>query len=69
MADMTYGTPEYYAEQFADFLADVDQANPKYGDAIVEGFFKAIDDWAGYHSQQVDEYNRLRERVRKALTV
>jgi len=66
---MTYGTPEYYKEQFMDFLADADNSNPAYGDAIVQGFLLAIDDWAQYHADQVDEYNRLTERVRKALTV
>jgi hypothetical protein len=66
---MTYGTPEYYAEQFADFLADADSEDPKYGDALVAGFLLALDDWRRYHSNQVNEYNRIEQRVRQALTV
>lgn len=69
MAHMTYGTPEYYAEQFADFLADADSSNPKYGDALVEGFLLAIADWRQYHIDQVNEYERIEQRVRKSLTV
>ena len=66
---MTYGTPEYYAEQFADFLADADSSDPKYGDALVEGFLLALADWRKYHQDQVNEYDRVEQRVRKALTV
>jgi len=69
MANMKYGTPEYYAEQFADFLADAQADDPHYGDALVEGFLIAIKDWRDYHSKQVDEYNRIEQRVRQALTV
>jgi hypothetical protein len=35
MANLTYGTPEYYAEQFSDFLADAQASEPHYGDALV----------------------------------
>jgi hypothetical protein len=66
---MTYGTPEYYAEQFADFLADVQADEPKYGDAIVEGFLLSIADWRKYHRDQVNEYDRVEQRVRKALAM
>ena len=64
-----YGTAEYYAEQFADFLADVQHDMPKYGDALVEGFLLAIADWRDYHANQVNEYNRIEQRVRQALPV
>ena len=66
---MTYGTPEYYAEQFADFLADVQADEPKYGDALVEGFLLALADWRKYHQDQVNEYDRVEQRVRKALAM
>ena len=69
MANLTYGTPEYYAEQFSDFLADAQASEPHYGDALVEGFLLAIKSWRDYHAQQVDEYNRIEQRVRKALAV
>ena len=67
MANLTYGTPEYYAEQFSDFLADPQASEPHYGDALVEGFLLAIKDWRDYHAQQVDEYNRIEQRVRQTL--
>lgn len=66
---MTYGTKEYYAEQFSDILADVQADEPRYADAIVEGFLIAVDDWLGYHQEQVNAYTKLGERVRSALTV
>ena len=69
MANLKYGTPEYYAEQFADVLADAQADEPHYGDAVVEGFLLAIDDWRDYHANQVNEYNRIAERVRKTLAV
>jgi len=69
MADLKYGTPEYYAEQFADILADVQGDEPHYGDAIVEGFILAIQDWRDYYSKQVNEFKRIEQRVRQAPTL
>jgi hypothetical protein len=66
---MTYGTPEYYKEQFMDFMADAQHDDPKYGDALVEGFILAVQDWRDYHAQQVNEYERIEQRVRQTLTV
>jgi hypothetical protein len=62
-----YGTASYYSEQFADILADVQADTPKYGDAVVEGFLLAIADWRDYHANQVNEYNRIEQRVRTSL--
>lgn len=69
MSKYSYGTKEFYAEQFADILADVDHDGGHYGDAIVEGFLLAIDDWFSYHNNQAQAYDELRERVRKALAM
>ena len=69
MADLTYGTPEYYAELFADILADLDKDQPSTTDAIIRGFYLAIDDWFNYHDHQATAYDELRQRVRKALAV
>ena len=66
---MTYGTPEYYKEQFMDWLADVDAESPEVGEALVDGFILALRDWRDYHSKQVDEYNRIEQRVRKTHSV
>jgi hypothetical protein len=64
-----YGTPEFYKEQFADLLADVSGDSPKYGDALVDGFLLAIADWRDYHKTQVDEYNRIEQRIRPTYTM
>jgi len=69
MANLTYGTPEYYADQFADFLADVDHEHPEYADSIVKGFLLAVNSFLEYHDKQTRAYDELGERVRKALSV
>jgi hypothetical protein len=69
MANLEYGTKEFYAEQFGDLLADVDADGGNSGDAIVEGFLLAIDEWFNYHDHQATAYDELRQRVRKALAV
>ena len=69
MANLEYGTPEYYAEHFGDMLADVDGNDPTITDNLIKGFFIAVDDWFNYHEQQANEYAQLRERVREALAM
>jgi hypothetical protein len=69
MADLKYGTPEFYAELFMDILADAQGDEPQYGDAIVEGFILAIQDWRDYYSKQVNELKRIEQRVRQAPTL
>jgi len=64
-----YGTPEYYKEQFMDFVADVQSDDPKYGDALVQGFLLALEDRKKYHQDQVYEYERVGERVRTSLSL
>jgi hypothetical protein len=61
-----FGTAEFYASQFDDILADVQGDDPKYGDAIVDGFLKSLNDWRTYHQDQIKEYDRLEQRVRQA---
>ena len=69
MAYLEYGTADFYAEQFSDFLADVDAENPATADALIEGFYRAIDSWFEYHDEQARAYADIRKRVRAALTV
>ena len=69
MANLTYGTAEYYAEGFSDYLADVDADRPETVDNLIEGFYRAIDSWFDYHDAQTRAYAKLRQRVREALTV
>ena len=69
MANLEYGTPEFYAECFADFLADVDGKDPAIADNIIKGFLMSVEDWFNYHEQQANAYAQLRERVREALAM
>jgi hypothetical protein len=69
MANLTYGTADFYAEMFGDLLADVEASNPATADALIEGFYRAIDDWFTYHDDQARAYADIRKRVRQALTV
>jgi hypothetical protein len=69
MAYLEYGTADFYAEQFSDFLADVDAENPATADALIEGFYRAIDSWFDYHDAQARTYADIRKRVRAALAV
>jgi hypothetical protein len=69
MANLTYGTAEYYAELFGDILADVDAERPEYADAILNGFVQAVNDWLLYHDKQTKAYKVLRERVHQTLAV
>ena len=69
MAHLKYGTVEYYADMFGDFLADVDGEEVATVDNILAGFYLALDDWFDYHKKQADAYGELRVRVREALAV
>lgn len=65
----TYGTVEFYTEQFSDILADADGKDSRYGDNMIKGFLLALDDWLNYHKEQVDEYERIKQRVCQALAM
>ena len=54
-----YGTKAYYAEMFADFIADVQHDSPEMSDNLVAGFLLAIDDWRQYHVKQILELDRV----------
>ena len=69
MANLKYGSVEFYAEHFGDMLADVDGEDPTTTDNIIKGFLMSVDDWFNYHEQQANAYAQLRERVREALAV
>ncbi len=66
---MTYGTPDDYCDMFADILSDVDGTDPTVGDAIVNGFLQAVSEWKDHYTSQLNEFDRIEQRVRKALTV
>ena len=69
MANLKYGTPEFYAECFADFLGDVEGEDPATTDSIIKGFLVSVDEWFTYHEQQANAYAQLRQRVREALAM
>ena len=56
---LQYGTKEYYAEMFADFIADIQHDSPDVSDSLVAGFLLALDDWRKYHVNQILELDRV----------
>ena len=54
-----YGTKKFYAEQFADLIADVQHDSPEFSDNLVSGFLLALDDWRQYHVKQILELDRV----------
>ena len=54
-----YGTPQYYAEMFADFIADIQHDSPQFSDNLVAGFKLAIKNWRDYHIKQIFELDRV----------
>jgi len=69
MAYLKYGTADFYAEGFSDYLADIDAKDPDTTKNLIEGFYRAIDSWFEYHDEQARAYADIRKRVREALTV
>ena len=69
MSHFKYGTPEFYAEGFSDYLADIDAEDPKTTENLIEGFYRALDSWFDYHDAQARAYAELRKRIREALAV
>jgi hypothetical protein len=69
MRPTQYGSVEYYADGFSDYLADVDSKNPATTENLIQGFYQALDSWFEYHDEQARTYADLRKRVRQALTV
>ena len=66
---MVYGSKEYYADMFADTLADIQADDPQTSTNVVEGFLYALNDWKEYHQNQAYEYESVGERIRTALSV
>ena len=59
----TYGTTEFYAEQFADFIADIQHDSPEMSDNLVSGFLLALDNWRQYHVKQILELDRVQQKM------
>ena len=58
-----YGTKEFYAEQFADLIADIQHNSPECSDNLIAGFLLALDDWRQYHVKQILELDRVESNV------
>ena len=58
-----YGTKEFYAEQFADLIADIQYNSPECSDNLIAGFLLALDDWRKYHVKQILELDRVESNV------
>ena len=64
-----YGSLEYYAEMFADFLADVQADDPDTGDNLVAGFKLALSDWKDYYQKQTAECARLLKKIDEEIWI
>ena len=58
-----YGTAEYYAKLFSDFIADIQHDSPDVSDSLIAGFKLAIDDWRKYHVNQILELDRVEAKL------
>lgn len=58
-----YGTVPFYAELFADIIADIQYTSPEVSDNLISGFKLAIDDWRKYHVNQILELDRVEEKL------
>jgi hypothetical protein len=64
-----YGSVEFFADGFGEYLAEVDSTNPATTENLIQGFYQALDSWFEYHDEQARTYADIRKRVRQALTV
>jgi hypothetical protein len=62
-----YGTVEFYAEQFADILADIQHDRPDITDNLVEGFRLAITDWKKYYEDQVNATANVENKFKEVF--
>jgi hypothetical protein len=69
MRPTQYGSVEFFADGFSNYLTDVDSTNPAITENIIKGFYQALDSWFEYHDEQARTYADIRKRVRQALTV
>ena len=62
-SEACYGTPEHYAELFADILADVATGIPEEDKQtiinVMAGFEQAIIRWMKYHEDSITRYREL----------
>ncbi len=58
-----YGSTQYYAEMFADFIADIQHDSPEISDNLLAGFKLAINDWREYHVKQILELDRIEYKL------
>ena len=62
-----YGSVEYYAERFSDWIADIQADTPNCGDNLIAGLKLALSDWKQYYQQQVAELERIEQKVNEEI--
>ena len=62
-----YGTVEFYSNQFADIIADVQHDSPQTSDNLVEGFKLALTEWKEYYQKQVVECERIEAKINETF--
>ena len=62
-----YGTVRYYADMFADIIADAHPDDQSAGDAIIEAFKIALTEWREYYEQGAKELERLETKVNEEI--
>jgi len=58
-----YGTVEFYADRFADIIADIQYTSPEVSDNLIAGFKLAIEEWREYHAKQMVELDRIQAKL------
>ena len=58
-----YGTVDFYANQFADIIADIQHTSPEMSDNLIAGFKRAISEWREYHVNQIVELDRVSQNL------
>ena len=62
-----YGSVQHYADQFADWFADIQADEPHYADNLIAGFKLALADWKQYYKKQVEECERVEQIINEEI--
>jgi len=64
---LKYGTVRYYADMFADIIADANPDDESYGDAMIEGFQLALNEWRQYYKKGAKEIKRIQNKLNEEI--
>lgn len=62
---MTYGSVDFYENQFINILADITFEEPSCTENMAKAFHKAIDSWIDYHKNQAEAYVEFRRIIKE----